>query len=75
MELAAEVFDSDQQPIEGGSFVLVERTITGISGQDKVLGRFLIEGLEAGEYTVQFSLDDPEYGPIHSSSVPFTVLN
>jgi VWFA-related protein len=75
LDLAAEVFDSDQQPIEGGSFVLVERTITGISGQDKLLGRFRPEGLEAGEYTVQFSLNDPELGPIHSSSVPITVLN
>ena len=75
LELAAEVFDADQQPIEGGSFVLVERTITGISGQDKLLGRFRPEGLAAGEYTVQFSLDDPVHGSIQSSSVPITVLN
>ena len=75
LELDALVYDSDQQPIEGGAFDLVERTITGISGQDKLLGRFRPEGLEAGEYTVQFSLNDPELGSVHSSAVPITVLN
>ncbi|MGB5389882.1 MAG: hypothetical protein WBP10_06865, partial [Thermoanaerobaculia bacterium] len=75
LELEAVVFDADQQLIEGGSFDLVERTITGISGQDKLLGRFRPEGLAAGEYTVQFSLNDPEFGPVQSSSVPITVLN
>jgi hypothetical protein len=75
LELDAMVFDSGQQLIEGGAFDLVERTITGIAGQDKILGRFRPEGLEAGEYSVQFSLSDPELGSIYSSTVPITVLN
>ena len=75
MEFDTMVFDSDHQRIEGGAFDLVERTITGIAGQDKLLGRFRPEGLDAGEYTVQFFLNDPELGAVESSSVPFTVLN
>jgi len=75
LELGAVVFDVDHRPIAGGAFDLVERTITGISGQDKLLGRFRPEGLDAGEYSVQFSLNDPELGSIYSSTVPITVLN
>jgi hypothetical protein len=74
-ELSALVFDSDHKPVEGGAFVLVERTVTGISGLDKLLGRFQAEGLQAGEYTVQFSYQHPQLGAIQSSSVPITVLN
>ncbi len=75
LQLDAMVFDSDQQPIEGGAFDLLERTITGHFRSGQATGPVPARGLEAGEYTVQFSLNDPEFGPVHSSSVPITVLN
>ena len=75
LEVKARVLGQDDEPIDGGTFDLVERTITGISGLDKLLVRFRPDGLEGGDYRVQFAVSHPDGGSIQSSAVPITVLN
>lgn len=53
----------------------VERTITGITGLDKLVARFQPNGLDEGDYELLVSLRDPESGAMSTSSLPFTVLN
>jgi VWFA-related protein len=53
---------------------LVERTVTGISGLDKLMATFKPQGLEAGSYRLEVTLRD-ENGPASFNSIPFTVLN
>lgn len=61
--------------VEGGAFDLVERTVTGIDGFDKLLARFRPQGLGPGRYTLQVAVEDPASGESEVSSIPFSVLN
>ena len=54
-----------------GSLALVERTITGISGLDKLVARFRPGGLALGEYTLRVALTDPATGAQQQNSIPF----
>jgi hypothetical protein len=54
---------------------LVERTVTGIAGLDKLLATFEPEGLEAGKYTLEVALRDGENGHSNFNSIAFTILN
>jgi hypothetical protein len=72
--LDAQVKTADGREIEGGELVLVERTVTGITGLDKLLATFHPVGLEGGDYTLEVRLTDLRRGLHESSSLPFTVL-
>lgn len=58
----------------GGQLFLVERTVTGISGVDKLLARFLPEHIAAGDYTLMVALVDPASGLESQSSIPISVV-
>ena len=74
--LDGEVYDQQGVPVSvPGSLDLVERTVTGIDGLDKLVARFQPGRLEEGDYRLEVSLRDPESGMLHSSSLPFSVLN
>lgn len=72
--LDARVKTANGREIEGGELVLVERTVTGITGLDKLLATFRPVGLEDGDYTLEVQLTDLRRGLQESSSLPFTVL-
>lgn len=65
----------DGRVLDGGSLSLVERTVTGIEGLDKVLATFRPEGLEAGRYTLQVELTHERTGLTERNSIPFNVRN
>jgi len=75
LQLDARILDVGGETIPGGAFDLVERTVTGISGLDKLLVSFRPEGLEDGDYMLQFAVTDPDAGLVRSSSIPITVFN
>lgn len=54
-----------------GNLDLVERTITGITGFDKLVARFRPRDLETGDYTLRVELTDPTTGSHHQRSIPF----
>lgn len=63
--------DGERSPAEG--FRLVERTITGIAGYDKLLARFRPKGLERGDYTLEIELVGADGGARETSEIPFRV--
>lgn len=63
--------DGSVEPSE--AFELVERTVTGISGLDKLRAQFSPRGLSAGEYLLRIALKDPATGVESTSSIPFVV--
>lgn len=73
ISLAGTVLGSSGEPVAGGSLKLVERTVTGIEGYDKLLASFEAAGLAAGDYTLQVALTDPESGASRLNSIPFSV--
>ena len=75
LEIDAQILDGNGEPIPGGAFDLVERTVTGIAGLDKFLVRFQPKGLASGDYRLEFAITDLDAGSIESSSIPITVLN
>lgn len=75
LQLDVRILDFGGEMIPGGAFDLVERTITGINGLDKLLVSFRPEGLEGGDYMLQFAVTDLDSGLVRSSSIPITVLN
>lgn len=76
LELGGRVVGEDGEPVEhDASLELVERTVTGIDGLDKLLATFRTRGLEAGSYTLEVLLTDAELGLTNQGSIPFTVLN
>lgn len=52
---------------------LVERTITGISGFDKLRAQFRPKNLKGGEYRLRVSLTDPATGIQQENSIPFSI--
>jgi hypothetical protein len=75
LEIDVQILDGNGEPIPGGAFDLVERTVTGIAGLDKFLVRFQPKGLASGDYRLEFAITDLDAGSIESSSIPITVLN
>ncbi|MCP4663627.1 MAG: VWA domain-containing protein, partial [bacterium] len=67
------VVGSDGAEIRGGELALRQRTITGISGFDKLLAEFRPQGLVPGEYTLQVAVTDRATGSEELSSIPFVV--
>ncbi|MDX1502472.1 MAG: VWA domain-containing protein [Thermoanaerobaculia bacterium] len=60
---------------EGGDLALVERTVTGIDGLDKLLATFRPGSLGAGRYTLQVMLTDRATGSAEVNSIPFVLRN
>jgi VWFA-related protein len=72
--LDASVLDLGGAAVDGGRVSLVERTVTGIGGLDKLLADFEPAGLERGEYTLQVAVFDPSSGRRETSSIPIAVV-
>jgi hypothetical protein len=73
LEVAGTVVRADGTPVEGGRLALLERTVTGIDGLDKLTATFEPHGLEAGEYLLQVSVIDPATRNKSSSAIAFRV--
>jgi VWFA-related protein len=52
---------------------LVERTVAGIGGIDKLLASFRTEGVAAGDYLLSVAVVDAASGARHESSIPITI--
>ena len=73
LRLDARVTAPDGSQVEGGKLVLVERTVTGLEGVDKLLASFEPERLAAGSYQLQVALTSPGGQRIEAGALPFTV--
>jgi VWFA-related protein len=73
--LDGRVLGADGEAAVDASLELVERTVTGIRGLDKLLATFEPRGLEAGTYTLEIALRDQENGNTSVNSIPFTIFN
>ena len=74
--LDGRILDESGEPAaEGATIEVVERTVTGIRGLDKILATFDPEGLDAGTYTLEVGLLNEENGRSSVNSIPFTILN
>ncbi len=75
LALDGRILAEDGRVLEAGKLALVERTVTGIEGLDKLLATFEIDGLEKGRYTLEVSLTDTASGSTQVSTIPFSVAN
>ncbi len=75
VEVNARVLAENGEPVEGGRLALVERTVTGIAGLDKLLATFSPQGLGAGRYTLLVDVLEPATGSTETNSIDFTVYN
>ncbi len=73
LRLDARVTAPDGREVEGGKLILVERTVTGLEGVDKLLASFAPERLAAGSYRLQVALTSPGGQRIEAGALPFTV--
>jgi len=73
LRLDARVTAADGSQVEGGKLVLVERTVTGLEGVDKLLASFAPERLAAGDYRLRVALTGPGGQRIEAGALPFTV--
>lgn len=72
--LDGQVLGGDGEVIlDGGEISLVERTVTGIDGLDKLLATFRPNGLDPGDYTLRVALRDPVAGLLGTNSIPFRI--
>ena len=65
--------DGKTAPVQG--LAMVQRTVTGISGLDKMLATFDPSGLSSGDYVLQVAVTDPRTGRKEKSSLPFQVVH
>ena len=75
LSLEGSVLSESGQILSDGGVDLVERTVTGISGVDKLLARFDPSGLSEGDYRLRVALTDSGTGRTQTSSIPFKVKN
>lgn len=73
LEIQGTVVSPSGEEIDAGRLSLVERTITGIGGLDKLLARFQVNDLEGGTYTLRVALEQPGTGLARVNSIPFHV--
>lgn len=69
------VTSEDGEILDAGELTLEERTVTGISGYDKILATFVPDRLAAGNYRLQVTLREQGRRQAATTSVPFTVPN
>ena len=60
-------------PVEGATLSLVERTVTGIEGMDKLLASFRADTLPAGRYTLEVAVTDDARVSLARSMFAFQV--
>ena len=75
LEVDAMVLGADGSEIGIAQVDVVERTVTGIRGLDKLLAKFEPNDLVAGDYTLRVAVQDPTAGITRSNSIPFTIVN
>ena len=75
LTLEATVTDPNGEAVVGGALSLLERTVTGIPGLDKLVAAFDPTDLQAGDYTLEVSVTDPATRSRSSNSIPLKILN
>lgn len=75
VEIQGTVISPDGSEVSAGRLALVERTVTGIGGLDKLLARFQVNDLASGTYTLKVALEQPETGIAQINSIPFSIPN
>jgi len=76
LELQGTVITEDGRELHNiADLELVERTVTGIGGLDKLLARFRVDDLRTGNYTLKVALRQPGGGVSQVNSIPFSVPN
>lgn len=75
VELESTVVSEDGREIDGGTLLLLERTVTGIDGLDKLRAEFAVDDLVSGTYTLRVALKRPSGGVTQVNSIPFSVPN
>ncbi len=73
LRLDGTIMAEDGSSVDGGALALIDRTVTGIEGLDKLLATFRPDGLPAGRYTLQVALTDLGSGSVQRNSIPFEV--
>jgi VWFA-related protein len=74
LSLEGQVTAADGSLLPGGALTLVERTPSGVTGQDELLATFQPTGLGAGDYVLRVALTDPATGHKEVNSLPFQVV-
>ncbi len=75
LDLSGRIVAEDGEPVAGGQLALIERTVTGIEGLDKLLATFSPSGLDAGRYTLVVDVTEQSTGSLNTNSIDFTVYN
>jgi VWFA-related protein len=75
VELEGTVLSAEGHEITAGRLSLVERTVTGIGGLDKLLARFQVGDLAGGRYTLRVALAQPGNGAAQVNFIPFDIPN
>ena len=75
LQIESELRSLDGEIISGGRVVLVDRTITGIDGLDKVTARFVSEGLPQGHYVLTVTLTDQTSQQQTSSEIALQITS
>lgn len=75
LRLNGRVVGSDGIEVASGGLELVQRTVTGISGLDRLRATFRPNGLEPGSYKLEVALHDPTHNVVKVNSLPFTVID
>ena len=71
--LEGSVMGTDGIELQAGRLNLLERTITGIRGLDKLRATFSPSGLDAGDYSLRVAVTHPATGETRVNSIPFSV--
>lgn len=75
LEVDGKILGEDGRVIEGGVLQLVERTITGIGGVDKLIANLRLELPRTGDFRLQVAVRNLGSGSIQSSSIPISIVN
>lgn len=69
------VLGEDGAELKIAELEVVERTVTGIRGLDKLLATFQPRDLAAGDYTLRVAVEDAVSGMTEFNTIPFTIVN
>lgn len=74
LQVEATVKGSEGVEHASGELSLLERTLTGIDGVDKLRASFDPQDLEPGDYTLEVRLTNLDTGAVEDGTIPFRVL-